>query len=147
MPGRAVARIAGPSNRARASVNSRDSKLQFRLLAAATRQGGAVAAHEGPAHARHLAGRARDDGLDAAAGPWMTGAPGRRWSDPGPRNGQDDTSWNVTVECAAVARATGRQLSRLVGGSPQFTTIRCWLDESSNERKPAWASWLTSTGG
>ena len=54
---------------------------------------------------------------------------------------------NVTVECAAVARATGRQLSRLVGGNPQFTTIRCWFEESSNDRKPACASWLTPTGG
>ena len=54
---------------------------------------------------------------------------------------------NVTVECAAVARATCRQLSRLVAGRPQLTTMRCCLAESSNDRQPAWASWLTAIGG
>ena len=55
---------------------------------------------------------------------------------------QDDVSLRVAVECAAVARATCRQLSRLVAGRPQLTTMRYCLLESSNDRQPACASWL-----
>ena len=53
----------------------------------------------------------------------------------------------VTVECAAVARATCRQLSRLVAGNPQLTTIRFCRVDSSNDRQPACASVLTAIGG
>ncbi len=59
----------------------------------------------------------------------------------------DDVSLNVTVECAAVARATCRQFSRPMVGSPQLTMMRCCLTDSSNDRQPAWASWLTVIGG
>src|SRR5690349_1123923 len=60
----------------------------------------------------------------------------------------DDTSLNVTVECAAVARAIGRQFSRPIAGTPQLTMIRLWLgEENSNDRHPAWASRLISIGG
>src|SRR5260370_22099958 len=62
-------------------------------------------------------------------------------------NRHDDVSLSVTVECAAVVRATCRQPSRLASGSPQLTTIRFCLAESSNDRQPAWASWLTAIGG
>ena len=41
------------------------------------------------------------------------------------RKRHDEESLNTTVECAAVARATCRQVSRLVPGRPQFTTMRC----------------------
>ena len=55
---------------------------------------------------------------------------------------------NVTVECAGVPRANGRQSSRAVCGMPQFTTIRLPLGvENSNDKKPAWASRLISIGG
>src|SRR5258705_10899865 len=60
---------------------------------------------------------------------------------------QDDTSLNVTVEWAAVERATCRQLSRLVAGSPQLTTIRFCRVDSSNDRQPACASVLAAIGG
>ncbi len=60
----------------------------------------------------------------------------------------EDASLNVTVECAAVARAICRQFSRPVAGMPQFTTIRlCFGDENSNDRQPACASRLISIGG
>ena len=59
----------------------------------------------------------------------------------------EEVSLRVAVECAAVARATCRQLSRLVAGRPQLTTMRYCLVESSNDRQPAWASWLTGIGG
>ena len=59
----------------------------------------------------------------------------------------DDTSLKVAVECAAVARATCRQLSRPVAGRPQLTTMRLSLADSSNDRQPACASWLTGSGG
>ena len=62
-------------------------------------------------------------------------------------NRHDDVSLNVTVECAAVARATCRQFSRPMAGSPQLTMMRCCLTDSSNDRQPAWASWLTVSGG
>src|SRR3989442_14503185 len=60
---------------------------------------------------------------------------------------QDDVSLRVAVECAAVARATCRQLSRLVAGRPQLTTRRYCLLENSNDRQPACASWLAGIGG
>ncbi len=56
-------------------------------------------------------------------------------------------SLNVTVECAAVARATWRQVSRPVAGRPQLTTMRCVPCDNSNDRQPACASWLTLNGG
>ena len=70
-----------------------------------------------------------------------------RLSGPESTKRHDDVSLSVTVECAAVARATCRQPSRLVDGNPQLTTIRLCLAESSNDRQPAWASWLTGIGG
>ena len=70
-----------------------------------------------------------------------------RLTAPDSMNRHDDVSLNVTVECAAVARATCRQLSRPIAGSPQLTTMRCCLADSSNDRQPAWASWLTAIGG
>src|SRR5436309_85320 len=124
------------------------SERQFRLLLGAC--GGRcrrVGMHEAPAHARHFSGAPGEHELRGSPGPSIIGAPRNRWSEPGPRNWQDDTSLKVTVECAAVARATGRQLSRLVGGRPQFTTMRCWFDDSSKARKPPCAFWLTPTGG
>src|SRR5258708_12576458 len=57
----------------------------------------------------------------------------------------DETSLKVTVEWAAVARATCRQLSRLVDGKPQLTTIRFCRADSSNHRQPAFASVLSAT--
>ena len=63
------------------------------------------------------------------------------------RKRHDDVSLKVTVECAAVARATCRQFSRLVAGRPQLTTRRCCLPDSSNDRQPACASWLAGSGG
>jgi hypothetical protein len=59
----------------------------------------------------------------------------------------EEVSLNVTVEWAAVVRATCRQPSRLATGNPQLTTIRFCLADSSNDRQPAWASWLTAIGG
>ena len=57
----------------------------------------------------------------------------------------EEVSLNVTVECAAVARASCRQSSRPTDGMPQFTTMRlCFGDENSNDRQPAWASRLMS---
>ena len=49
----------------------------------------------------------------------------------------EDSSQNVTVEWAAVARATCLQLSRFVAGSPQLTTMRWAFDDNSNARQPA----------
>ena len=50
----------------------------------------------------------------------------------------DDASLNVTVECAAVARASCRQFSRPIAGIPQLTTIRlCLGEENSNDKHPA----------
>src|SRR5260370_24346780 len=60
---------------------------------------------------------------------------------------QEDVSLNVTVECAAVVRATCRQPSRPATGNPQLTTMRFCLVESSNDTQPAWACWLTAIGG
>ena len=48
----------------------------------------------------------------------------QRFSDSAVRKRHDEVSLKVTVECAAVARATWRQVSRLVAGSPQLTTMR-----------------------
>src|ERR1700722_11969981 len=60
----------------------------------------------------------------------------------------EDVLLNVTVECAAVARASSRQFSRPVGGMPQLTMTRlCFGEENSNDRQPAWASRLISIGG
>ena len=59
----------------------------------------------------------------------------------------DEVSLKVAVECAAVPRATCRQLSRPVPVNPQLTTMRCIFADSSNDRQPAWASWLTDSGG
>src|SRR5262249_8316068 len=70
-----------------------------------------------------------------------------RLTGPASINRHDDVSLSVTVECAAVVRATCRQPSRLATGSPQLTTIRFCLAESSNDRQPACASWLTAIGG
>ena len=42
-------------------------------------------------------------------------------------NWHDDVSLKVTVECAAVARATCRQFSRPAAGMPQLTMTRCCL--------------------
>ena len=66
---------------------------------------------------------------------------------PDSRKRHDDVSLNVTVECAAVARATCRQVSRFIAGRPQLTTSRCCFHDSSNDRQPACASWLTAIGG
>src|ERR1700747_3235247 len=63
------------------------------------------------------------------------------------RKRHEEESLNVTVECAAVARATCRQLSRPAAGIPQFTMMRCSLLENSKARQPAWPSALTSSGG
>src|SRR5690348_9191396 len=62
-------------------------------------------------------------------------------------NWHDDTSWYVSVECAEVLRANARQLSRPLDGMPQLITIRFGPDDSSKDRQPAWASWLTLAGG
>src|SRR5438552_718669 len=81
-------------------------------------------------------------------GPSTIGLPSRnRLNAADSRNQHDDWSLNTTVEWAAVPRDTSRQFSRLVVGKPQFTMIDCCLHESSNERQPAWASWLTINGG
>ena len=53
----------------------------------------------------------------------------------------------MTVECAAVARATWRQVSLSVIGRPQLTMMRWCLAEISNDRHPAWASDETAIGG
>ena len=54
----------------------------------------------------------------------------------------------VTVECAGVARASGRHSSRAIAGIPELTTMRlCFGDENSNDRQPACASRLDSIGG
>src|ERR1700722_8400452 len=62
-------------------------------------------------------------------------------------NRHEEASLRVTVEWAAVERATCRQLSRLVAGNPQLTTIRFCRVESSNDRQPAWGSVVTALGG
>src|SRR5258707_6348516 len=80
-------------------------------------------------------------------GPLTIGVPSRRLNEPPSRKRHDDVSLNTTVECAAVARATCRQVSRLVVGRPQFTTMRCNPCDSSNDRQPACASLLTLIGG
>src|SRR5262249_58490760 len=80
-------------------------------------------------------------------GPATIGTPSRRCSEPEASRRHEEESFNVTVEWAAVARASWRQLSRLVAGSPQFTTMRCCCAESSKERQPACASWLSPIGG
>ena len=54
----------------------------------------------------------------------MIGAPSRGFSDSEVRKRHEEVSLNITVECAAVARATWRQVSRLVSGRPQLTTMR-----------------------
>src|SRR5436305_13735547 len=60
----------------------------------------------------------------------------------------DDASLNVTVECAAVARAIGRQFSRPIAGMPPLTMMRLGFgEENSNDKHPAWASRLISMGG
>ncbi len=63
------------------------------------------------------------------------------------RKRHDEVSLKVTVECAGVARATCRQFSLFTAGRPQLTTSRCWRHDSSNDRQPACASWLTDKGG
>src|SRR5262249_56002632 len=57
----------------------------------------------------------------------------------------EDASLNITVECAAVARAIGRQFSRPIAGMPQLTMIRlCLGEENSKDSHPAWAPNLIS---
>ncbi len=76
-----------------------------------------------------------------SCGPPIIGVPASmRLSGPDSMKRQEEVSLNVAVEWAAVARATCRQLSRLVTGNPQLTTIRCCRDDSSNDRQPACAS-------
>ena len=82
-----------------------------------------------------------------SVGPLTIGVPSRRLNEPPSRNRDDEVSLNTTVEWAAVARATCRQVSRLVAGRPQFTTMRCNPCDSSNDKQPACASWLTLIGG
>jgi len=59
----------------------------------------------------------------------------------------EDVSCQVTVECAAVARAASRQASLFCAGSPQLTTMRRRLVENSKERQPACAWRLKIPGG
>src|ERR1700704_3761189 len=81
-------------------------------------------------------------------GPPMIGMPcNMRLIEPDSTKRADDASLKVTVEWAAVERATCRQLSRLDAGKPQLTTIRLSLAESSNDRQPACASWLSANAG
>src|SRR4030088_2070370 len=80
-------------------------------------------------------------------GPAVMGVPNSRRNGPDSRNWHDDESLNVTVECAAVARATWRQLSLPAAGSPQLTTMRWCLAEISIARQPACASADRSIGG
>src|SRR5579859_4863819 len=82
------------------------------------------------------------------SGPLITGAPCRNlFIADSSTNWQDEVSAKVSVEWAAVLRAKARQLSRPVEGMPQLITIRLGPDDISNERQPAWASWLTFGGG
>src|SRR6202795_69295 len=81
-------------------------------------------------------------------GPLMIGEPeSSRRNGTDSRKRHDEASLNVTVECAAVARATCRQVSLLTAGKPQLTTSRCAFHDNSNDRQPACASWLSATGG
>src|SRR4030081_2676644 len=80
-------------------------------------------------------------------GPDKIGAPSSGRSDSDARKRHEEVSLNTTVECAAEARATWRQVSRLVARRPQFTTMRCWRDEHSNDRHPEWPSALIESGG
>src|ERR1700730_12870875 len=81
-------------------------------------------------------------------GPLTIGIPlSKRLMGPDSTNRQDEASLKVTVEWAEVARATCRQLSRLVADNPQLTTIRFCRVDSSNDRQPAFASVLTAIGG
>src|SRR6185436_8768019 len=82
-----------------------------------------------------------------SAGPERIGAASRGLSDSDVRKRQDEVALNTTVECAAEARATWRQVARLVSGGPQLTTMRWYFEDSSNERQPACASWLIGNGG
>src|SRR5258708_39263207 len=81
-------------------------------------------------------------------GPLTIGTPlSKRLMGPDSTNRHDEASLKATVEWAAVERATCRQLSRLVAGKPQLTTIRFCRVDSSNERQPACAPMLTAIGG
>src|SRR5262245_18073217 len=82
-----------------------------------------------------------------SVGPARFGAPSSAYRDSAVRKRHDEVSLKVTVECAAVARATWRQVSRLVAGTPQFTTMRWLRADSSNDRHPACASLLIESGG
>src|ERR1051326_2806801 len=78
----------------------------------------------------------------------MIGIPdSSRFTGPLSRNSHEERSFNVAVECAGVARATCRHVSRVTFGSPQLTISRCCFQHISNDRQPACASWLTVTGG
>src|SRR5256885_4564375 len=65
--------------------------------------------------------------------PYTTLFRSRGFSDSDVRKRQEEVSLNTTVECAAEARATWRQVSRLVSGRPQLTTMRWYLDDRSEE--------------
>src|SRR5579883_2862277 len=85
--------------------------------------------------------------IGTRVGPADIGVPNRRRNAPDSMNWHEDESLNVTVECAAVARATWRQFSLPAAGRPQLTTMRCCLAEISNDRQPACPSDDTSIGG
>src|ERR1700688_1249268 len=85
--------------------------------------------------------------IGTRVGPAAIGVPNRRRKVPDSRNWQDDESLNVTVECAAAARAPWREFSLPVPGRPQLTMMRWCLAEISKDRQPACASDDTSIGG
>ncbi len=59
----------------------------------------------------------------------------------------EEVSLSVAVECAAVARASGRNSAAPYVSTPQLT-MKCWRpDDISNDRQPACAALDTSIGG
>ena len=82
-----------------------------------------VAVMRGAQHGRAARRSSRVD--PTWRGPPTIGVPcSMRLIAPASMKRHDDVSLKVTVECAAVARATCRQFSRLVAGTPQLTTMR-----------------------
>ena len=59
-------------------------------------------------------------------GPLTIGVPSRRLNEPPSRKRHDDVSLNVTVECAAVARVTWRQVSRFFDAALADDLLRAY---------------------
>src|SRR6185369_12964471 len=80
-------------------------------------------------------------------GPAVSGAPSKALTPCEVLKRADDVSLMVAVECAAVARVSGRNSKSPNVSTPELTMKFARPDDISNDRQPACARLETSEGG